>query len=674
MAVGLSRIGIRSALPAAVVLGALATFSLLLVAKPPMLEMAAWGLCVLASFWGYGVLAARVAYPDTRVPATFACILGAGFHICMGSVFTATRVMNKTVGVVSVLVGCVFAAPSLSRALVNAFARSRRRLKYAKRVPWIAILATLPALLLVAAYVHGSSIIWLNPYDDELAYMTFPKQMVETGSFADPFSLRRVASYGGQSYLHALLISAGNLEYFGILDRGIFFLLSLSAIRALRIQGRRPPYLMTLATMSMLLVLQNIAINCASHYSGLAGFLALYFVLSLGQIQLERDAYSVSSGIRSTVGLILVGTLLATLRQNFLPVVAIAIAVHLFFVLRKRANTALTMAALTAIGSALALAGWIVQIRESSGTALFPLQPGFLRPAFTMRSPSMTTFDEIRFYLDALTWHEPFPGWPLAFLAIPFVRVLRRQQALLALCLGSMVGYILLVHSFTLSNAENFARYSFSFVLATFLIAILVLSTYWFSSVRNAYSAAQAKAFLLAWFASVALLSQGRTFFWWTYKSVAHHIHFGSWRPQNVHLYSRAQATLPVGATALTMTDEPYNFSYARNVIYNLDVPGALSPAPGLPFFGPVEEVDRYLEQQAIRYLVYVRHEASHGNYIRPYWFARFFIDDEIWRRHAPYYIYIFDTLEALSKRHRILFEERGVVVLDLQQRSAASQ
>ena len=68
--------------------------------------------------------------------------------------------------------------------------------------------------------------------------------------------------------------------------------------------------------------------------------------------------------------------------------------------------------------------------------------------------------------------------------------------------------------------------------------------------------------------------------------------------------YGVAQASMPKGAKAAVTTDYPFLFDYKRNDVVNLDVLGAVSPAPGLPFGRTAEAMTRYLRDQGVQYVI----------------------------------------------------------------------
>jgi hypothetical protein len=132
-------------------------------------------------------------------------------------------------------------------------------------------------------------------------------------------------------------------------------------------------------------------------------------------------------------------------------------------------------------------------------------------------------------------------------------------------------------------------------------------------------------------------------------------------------LYAHLQGAVPAGARLAVLVDEPYHLDYARNPVFNLDMPGFASPAPGQPFFQGSERVAEYFRGQSIRYLAFVRAEMSRYHYRRDYWIERLLDDQELWRRWAPYLLDFIDNLAELARTHGVIFEERGLVVVDLE-------
>jgi hypothetical protein len=55
---------------------------------------------------------------------------------------------------------------------------------------------------MTGVYCFAGASGWiLNGNDDQAAYLIFPKKILATGTLIDPFSLRRLTTFGGYSYL-----------------------------------------------------------------------------------------------------------------------------------------------------------------------------------------------------------------------------------------------------------------------------------------------------------------------------------------------------------------------------------------------------------------------------------------------------------------------------------------
>lgn len=73
----------------------------------------------------------------------------------------------------------------------------------------------------------------------------------------------------------------------------------------------------------------------------------------------------------------------------------------------------------------------------------------------------------------------------------------------------------------------------------------------------------------------------------------------------NQELYSAAQALLPTDAHILSAAEQPSLFRFDRHVVHTLTFSGALSPAPGMPFFAGPERLAEYLRNVGYTHLVF---------------------------------------------------------------------
>jgi hypothetical protein len=136
--------------------------------------------------------------------------------------------------------------------------------------------------------------------------------------------------------------------------------------------------------------------------------------------------------------------------------------------------------------------------------------------------------------------------------------------------------------------------------------------------------------------------------------------------------YRKIQEAVPAGARMLVMVDKPQHFNFARNEIWNLDMPGASSPSPGIPMFQGPGPLRQYLENQGIRYLVFVDPAHSAFNYRRQVWRDHLLGPEEIRRIYAPYMLDTMDNLTLLAGEHPHLAEAGAMTVLDLQGRQTS--
>jgi hypothetical protein len=73
------------------------------------------------------------------------------------------------------------------------------------------ILGLACAWVLFAAAINNN----VNPGDDYLAYIVFPKQILESGTLYAPFNLRRLGIYGGHQFLQAQLLALFQSDRWG---------------------------------------------------------------------------------------------------------------------------------------------------------------------------------------------------------------------------------------------------------------------------------------------------------------------------------------------------------------------------------------------------------------------------------------------------------------------------
>jgi hypothetical protein len=327
--------------------------------------------------------------------------------------------------------------------------------------------------------------------------------------------------------------------------------------------------------------------------------------------------------------------------------------------------------ALVAAFTAIALVPWFVVAYHSNLTFLYPVMVGTANPTLMFQSDSATGLREV--YLLIWTLLEGLPSKLMGFflLAAALVREKDPRRPLWSFALGATAGLVVLVHSLTQGDAANLGRYSFGFLGALTLAVVLVTSTPRLGAIIGREHVAVG----LSMFAMLSGVVESRSDLYKYFDRATHNTEelarnvprsAKTDRPE-VALYQRLQATVPPGVRLAVLLDEPYNLDFARNPIWNLDMPGYSSLPPGTPYFQGSERLESYLRRIGVRYLAFVRIGYSRYHFRRDYWLQEVVDEQEVWRAHAPYVIDFLDNLTAIEARHAKTFDERGLVVVNLE-------
>jgi hypothetical protein len=636
--------------------------------RNPLAETTVWALLVLVSFAGWGSLVRLVIARNERVDFGLRAAWGAGLLCFMGGMLMVPALMVHTSALVLVEVGLVLAIASLVRESKAVGAKLRYIARFTRRDPGLAVVGLVVGSI-VAVHCLGAIADWhTNPYDDDIAYLAFVKKLSDTGTLIEPFSFRRLSAYGGQTFFLELVSVRAAPSQAHTFDRCICFLMIVLLIMGHRTRGRRPTYLVVISTISMLATMQSIAINTASYYSGVVFFLALFRTLVWVS---ERDL----SSWRNAAPIALVAVAACTLRQNYLPVPALILAVSYAVRLRraKGARLASLGEPLWAAGlSLMLLAPWFVVSWQSNRTYLYPLMAGTFNPALQLNASGWNFAREVAFQAGVAVDGLPLRTLALFILAVAFIKERSPRVPLGALCVGALGGFVAVVHSFTQSDTQNIGRYAFAFLIALVLAAALTTG-----SARPSTPALRGRVEIAAGIVLFAIFTQlvmSRELLWKDYAVKFHNIealrYTANRGPETalpeLMMTERLQGAIPSGERMAVMLDEPHYLNFSRNPIWNLDMPGYASLPPGMPSFRGSEALEEYFRALGLRWIVFVQPEFSRYHYRREYFLELFVHEQEIWRTYAPYLVDFIDSLVAIQKRHREVYAERGIVVVDL--------
>ena len=679
-----TRVRRRDAVGTAVATGLCALLALCFIvphlggfAMDELVKTSLWGLAILASCAGWGTLLVERCWPHERIGIALRTTWGASFFTFVGGLAAMVSGLSRVLILVWLLAGAALLARTWIRDRDDLAREARARLRATLlNLPLAAVVLFVSSAVLMH-YLGGASDVTSNPFDDDIAYYPFAKQLLDRGTLIDPFSFRRMSTLGGQALNHAALLLRVEIHHLNVFDRGMCFLLSAGLLASHRIGGRKAPLLARLVSVLFLVVLPNTSINSASFYSGLAFFLAFYQTLERLPAETFLAPRPAQSRWQRLVPLALTGAALCTLRQNYQATVGMVLICSYGLAavrLRRRAlRPVLVEGALCLALVGVFVLPWLVLLYRSSDTFLFPIMKGTFRAGVSVQTHSMTAMRFVRFFADVWIHPDPIHTLPIFALVGLFMRESSVRRPLASQWLGAFVSIVVLSHAFSLADAGNLGRYDFGFVAASALLTWQTVATHAASrSSASPFTWAAPLALLVVALVSISLWNTTRT-----EKMIAARLRDtdelvrrtvpAQKEPPAAALYRRLQNVVPPGTRMLVMLDEPYLLDYGRNEIWNLDLPGSASPKPEMPAFQGPELFAEYLRGLGIRHLAFVQADRSLHLYPRALWVARIWDNDEIWRVYAPYVVDVIDNLTALAKTRLHTFDEAGMTVLDLE-------
>lgn len=644
-----------------VLLGALVSLAAMVWIVPSrdrneLAEASVWGLLAMVAFAGWGSWLHRALCPRAPLDVGLRVLWGASLAVAFGGLLATVSWFGSRAtllfvsgGVVSAIYFGLREAPTIGR-VARVVARRTGLLP-----------ACLGLAVLVVAmwgYLGAASDALANPADDTVGYLPLVRRFLETGTLYEPFSERRALVLGGHQLLQAMMLVRARLDQSSLFDAGVCKLILVLLI--LGHSYRRPGAnrWMAIPAMALVLLLPLANVNSASYFSGAV------FLLGLARtIQWMRPERG--SPVRVAVAVGLVAAAACTLRQNFIPIVFIIVATAVATSLGRDVRTWRARwkeGATLLLVLVLALAPWLLVAYRSEGTFLFPVWLGNGNVARHFRSPDITWLEELSLAARCLGTCTPLLTAPIFFVCGALLREEHARRPLLGLWLGAALGFFSLMHAANIVVVTDAGRYSFPSFVA---LAIFVTLT----SDPDAPTRSKLPA-QLAVLGCLLVVFHHREVTARLYDEYIPRIEERARRSPGHRPSEAAEAilraqtlTVPGSAIAL-LNDQPALLSYERNTLYNLDQPGAISLPPGMPFFrgpGPVRD---YLRQVGVRYVLFTRSADSRLLYRAEKWLEAAHI--EAFHAYAAYAIDLTESFEALSREEPVLFEERGLVLIDL--------
>jgi hypothetical protein len=645
----------------AVVAGAVAATA----AFPNLLQLhrvVLWSVVLLVSFAGWGNLIGRLAFPDDAADLGLRLAWGMAALVVLGGIGCWAGVANRWMLLALVFGGLVLASGWGRGALGR-----RHPAAGAVRGPPPDTAAALGIIALLAvAQLYGGAAATRLQSDDYQSYLVFPQKILTTGTLLDVFSTRRLAAYGGQSLLHALVLAGtGTPLQVPVLDTGI----ALVVVIALLVGDRfRKPLGLWVLPVALVVAMPNVRANSTSMMTGVAIFLALYRTASSAACAAQPRRCAALLGMLAGVA--------ASLRQPYIvPATVFMVLLYLPNLgraalqrgaerWRRLAEVGIAAAAMLAV-----VAPWALLSYRSSGTLLFPLFDGNYHPEYGRLTGTNPDIERLDFLWINVRHCYPIRTLPLFLIAALWVPWRRTRGALPALTLASVLGFAAIVWAFPLSDEWSVARYYSGFVVAAVLaVAMFVCAVPWTDwrgdPIRTHIPALLTVVAILLQLATVGADAAR------DYVEFAARVGLVASRATSPlepdPAYTVLQARVPEAAAIAVMADRPFWFDFGRNRIDVLDLPGNVSPPPGLPLDSE-EALVKYLTRNGYYYLAFIRSTQSEGVYLRKGWVQMLGPPPSpLWGNAAPRYLKTFDHFENLMKSRIRLYDDGKMVLLDL--------
>jgi len=570
-----------------------------------------WHLGILISFVGWGLLLARVVAKDEAVGLGLKVGWGVAVFLGVGGVLLAVHVAYRGVVIAVLIVGQLAVVYDLVRRRREYLTGALSALRLARERPVMALMVALVAVIVLGRMTTAPFILsaTFRTDDDAVAYLYYPKQMVEMGASVEPFSHRHATALNGQSFLQAAAVTVLPIQRaFGV-DSGLFVavaVLVLSSISNRRWLERSP--LELLPELGLALLPSNglyentrlgAPLNLTSHFTGIALLLTVYASL--------RRAETLPIGWRPLLTVALPTAATFTLRPMYAPMLAILLAAsYALPLLRLRSGEPYRRRAAAFFGIGVftiaLLIPWCVAAYRSDGTPLFPLFQGYVT-AVPRR------VHEWRYDAQQAVWALNNDLWvrTALILALAGLCIRARQHAALrtALIVGALGSVVVLVRMLPGDWNPHTTRYlapvfaAMAFALAAEAMALLSKDAP-ITGERLAPPVVAAFGLLLNLHETRDVIGQIVT----EGANALHDAHdktaaFMDRRAK----YDRMQAMTVPGAGILVAAVDGYLFDSARNPIYTVDHVALEAPPPGFPSNQPADVAAAYFLQHGVRYV-----------------------------------------------------------------------
>jgi hypothetical protein len=599
-----------------------------------------WGLLVLASFVGWGralVWALSGRNGRASAPVDWGLLAGWGMSLAIaaGGVLAWMSLASRGVLIAFVLAGSAIWLADAWRSVPRKFGRPGHVEQ---------CIAGLGLIVLISLwYAPAVALPRFNPNDDFVAYLPFAKRLLQSGTLIEPFSMRRLATLGGQAILHAMTLCFGNENNGNLLDCGLGAMLTAGLLfGSLRKQGLS--IYASIGITGLFLLIPAPRINIMSLTTGAVLLFTLFRTLAL-----RAEVFGGYWQRLLAVGLVSAGV--CSLRVTlYLAAFLIVVGSLLFSESSRWCNWKAISSPAIALGFAgFFMLPWMLVLYRSSGSFLYPIMQGTQHSGFNTSVAGLGWVHALAFCGSILV--QPAMLLPVVVSLASAVLFPNRLSAVFT---GAAI-FSVLALAFSVTAADpvrDLYRYAFPVLLTALMTAVSrpfgavwQRATRWRRLISVGLLVTLSPYLLITWGqgipAQAAALSSLRL-------QVSRQQPFAS--QSELRSYRLLQASIPPRAGLYAVLDKPYLLDYTGTRIYNADIPGACSLPPGMPFFRGPEPVKKYLKLLGIEYIAYTDFETALPLYNRSHWLENRDGPEAVWRFQARYYLDLMENVERLAR------------------------
>ena len=616
-----------------------------------------WSLVIFASFWGYGEALRRALkrpeFEDLGWGLTAAW--GMAVTLAIGGFLMMLSLAKPPLLIAMVLLGFAFFGYFASARWSAAANKKSKK----NSLPTVhnSLNFSLPdfLLLLIAGLAFAASIAWphqIDPNDDLICYLVFPERILQTGTLIEPYSFRRILTFGGQSLLQALVFIPGFERNAHVPDRGFSELIFLGLILGILKKHPRTSFVTLIALLALLVPMPRI--NTAGAFTG--GIMLLALVLTF-----EKSSNTKPPQLASFLPSALLAAAASTIRPTFLFAAALICFLQFFFCsknhypndLKIRLALGIKEAFLLGGGILLLLAPWMIMLFISSGTPLCPPFSGNFNPEFQVQNyPG----DFIKNLATSISFAFSLEMLPL-FLAILSTAILPQGRSIFLAGLAVFATTLVLTFMQASLMKQEFYRYLFPVVFPLSILALLRFATQELnikSSTRSSLALVLAVVSVLG--IGAVQLGPGLNEIFTEAQSLPEQTSEirGFLPDQFAESYKALQSKVPPGKTIYAIVDAPYLLDFKRNPIFVADVLGGASPSNEMPRLEGTQALLNYFRKVGIEYLLAVDFEKALLLYTRKHWIEHQrpeWFYKQVWGKHALNFM---DRIDDIAKNHTI--------------------